>query len=103
MCLFSAYIRKFLRGVNYLANHKSAINRIGVTEKKNLRSRMIMSGVKTAIKRFDSALASGDEGAIKTTYTNAVSMVDKAVTKGVLHKNAANRKKAQLAIKLQAK
>ena len=48
-------------------------------------------------------MASGDEGAIKTTYTNAVSMVDKAVTKGVLHKNAANRKKAQLAIKLQAK
>ena len=86
-----------------MANHKSAIKRIGVTEKKNLRNRMIMSGVKTAIKRFDSALASGDEGAIKTTYTNAVSMVDKAVTKGVLHKNAANRKKAQLAIKLQAK
>ena len=96
MCLFSAYIRKFLRGVNYLANHKSAIKRIGVTEK-------IMSGVKTAIKRFDSALASGDAEAINATYVNAVSTVDKAVTKGVLHRNAGNHKKAQLAVKLAAK
>ena len=86
-----------------LAHYKSAIKSIGTSAKRNLRNRMITSNVKTAIKRFDSALASGDEGAIKTTYTNAVSMVDKAVTKGVLHKNAANRKKAQLAIKLQAK
>lgn len=103
MCLFSAYIRKFLRGVNYLANHKSAIKRIGVTEKKNLRNRMIMSGVKTAIKRFDSALASGDAEAINAMYVNAVSTVDKAVTKGVLHRNAGNHKKAQLAVKLAAK
>lgn len=88
-----------------MANHKSAIKRIGVTEKKNLRNRMIMSGVKTAIKRFDSAMTmtAGDAEVIEAAYVNAVSTVDKAVTKGVLHKNAANRKKSQLAIKLAAK
>lgn len=43
-----------------MANHKSAIKRIGVTQ-KNLRNRMIMSGVKSAIKKFDSALTQGDE------------------------------------------
>lgn len=86
-----------------MANHKSAIKRIGVTEKKNLRNRMIMSGVKTAIKRFDSAMTAGDAEVIEAAYVNAVSTVDKAVTKGVLHKNAANRKKSQLAIKLAAR
>ena len=85
-----------------MANHKSAIKRIGVTEKKNLRNRMIMSGVKTAIKRFDSALASGDAEAINATYVNAVSTVDKAVTKGVIKKNTANNKKAALGKKFDA-
>lgn len=64
---------------------------------------MIISDLKTALKKFDKALESGDEAAISEMYTIAVSKVDKAVTKGVIHKNAANRKKAQLAKKLAAK
>ena len=44
-----------------------------------------------------------DEAAIKSSYLNAVSTVDKAAAKGVIHKNAADRKKAQMAIKLAAK
>lgn len=79
------------------------MKRVKVSEKQNLRNRMITSSVKTAVKKFDKALESNDEAAINGTYTYAVSMVDKAVTKGVLHKNAANRKKAQLAKKLAAK
>ena len=67
-----------------MANHKSALKRVGVSEKKNLRNRMISSAVKTAIKK-------------------ACRLLDKAASKGVIHKNAANRKKAQLAIKLAAK
>ena len=86
-----------------LAHYKSAIKSIGTSAKRNLRNRMITSSVKTAIKRFDSALASGDAEAINATYVNAVSTVDKAVTKGVLHRNAGNHKKAQLAVKLAAK
>lgn len=86
-----------------MANHKSALKRVGITAKKNLRNRMITSQVKTAVKGFDAALASDDEAAIQSSYLNAVSTVDKAAAKGVIHKNAADRKKAQMAIKLAAK
>ena len=86
-----------------MANHKSALKRVGITAKKNLRNRMIPSQVKTAVKSFDAAIASEDKAAIESSYVNAVSTVDKAAAKGVIHKNAANRKKSQLAVKLAAK
>lgn len=86
-----------------MANIKSAMKRVKITRAQNLRNRMIISDLKTALKKFDKALESGDEAAISEMYTIAVSRVDKAVTKGVIHKNAANRKKAQLAKKLAAK
>ena len=86
-----------------MANIKSAMKRVKVSRQQNLRNRMILSATKTAIKRFDQALESNDEAAIKEAYTAAVSKVDKAVTKGVIHRNAANRKKAQLAKKHDAK
>ena len=86
-----------------MANIKSAMKRVKVSKIQNMRNRMITSDLKTAIKKFDKALESGDEAAISEMYTIAVSKVDKAVTKGVIHKNAANRKKAQLAKKLAAK
>ncbi len=86
-----------------MANIKSAMKRVKVSRQQNLRNRMILSATKTAIKRFDQALESNDEAAIEKAYTAAVSKVDKAVTKGVIHRNAANRKKAQLAKKHDAK
>ena len=86
-----------------MANIKSAIKRVKVTEKQNLRNRMVTSQYKTAVKKFDKALESGDEALVNETYTNAVSMADKAAAKGVIHKHAADRKKAQLAKKLAAK
>ena len=86
-----------------MANIQSAMKRVKITRAQNLRNRMIISDLKTALKKFDKALESGDEAAISEMYTIAVSKVDKAVTKGVIHKNAANRKKAQLAKKLAAK
>lgn len=86
-----------------MANIKSAIKRVKVTEKQNLRNRMVTSQFKTAVKKFDKALESGDEALVNETYTTAVSMADKAAAKGVIHKHAADRKKAQLAKKLAAK
>ena len=86
-----------------MANIKPALKRVKVSREQNLRNRMISSAVKTAIKKFDKALESKDEAAIEEAYTAAVSKVDKAVTKGVIHKSAANRKKAQLAKKHDAK
>lgn len=85
-----------------MANIKSAKKRVGITAKQNLRNRMVISAVKTSIKRFDQALVAGDAAKTEAAYLKAVSTVDKAAAKGVIHKNAANRKKAQLAIKLSA-
>lgn len=79
------------------------MKRVKVSREENMQNRIILSSTKTAIKKFDKALESNDEAAIEEAYTAAVSKVDKAVTKGVIHKNAANRKKAQLAKKHDAK
>ena len=86
-----------------MANIKSAMKRVKVSKIQNMRNRMITSDLKTAIKKFDKALESDDRAAITEYYTVAVSKVDKAAAKGVIHKTAANRKKAQLTKKLAAK
>lgn len=82
-----------------LANIKSAMKRIKVSEKANLRNRMERSALKTAIRRFDEAMASSDKEAQSAAYLKAVKTVDQAASKGIIHKNAASRKKAQLAKK----
>ncbi len=79
-----------------MPNIKSAIKRVKVSEKKNLRNRMIKSGVKTAIKKFQVELAS-NPGAANVQLSATTSAIDKAAAKGILHKNTANRKKARLA------
>lgn len=69
---------------------------------ENLRNRMDKSELKTAVRRFDEALKSGDKEAVEKAYLAAVKTVDQSAAKGVIHKNAADRKKAQLAKKLAA-
>lgn len=85
-----------------MANHKSALKRVGTTAKKNLNNRTVVSRAKTIVKKFDTTVSNGDIAAAKSVYSEVVSTVDKAAAKGVIHKNAANRKKAQLAKKLAA-
>ena len=85
-----------------MANIKSAIKRAKITEKQNLRNRMATSEMKTTIRRFDEALQAGDTAASEKAYLEAVSTVDHAAAKGMLHKNAAARKKAQMAKKRAA-
>jgi len=81
-----------------LPNIKSAIKRVKVTEKKNLRNRMVKSAMKTQLKKFEAAVAANEADAKVLSTTQGA--VDKALAKGVIHKNAANRKKARLAKKL---
>lgn len=76
-----------------MPNIKSAKKRVKVTAKKNLRNRIVKTGVRTAVKKFEA-----NETAEQLSMT--VAALDKAVTKGVIHKNAANRKKARLAKQL---
>ncbi len=85
-----------------MANIKSAIKRVKIAEKQNLRNRAAKSEMKTTIRRFDEAMQAGDAAATESAYLTAVSTVDHAAAKGIIHKNAAARKKSQLAKKLTA-
>lgn len=81
-----------------MANIKSAKKRVLVNQTKALRNKMIKSGVKTAIKKVDAAIAAGDKEAAQTALINATSAIDKATSKGVFHKNTASRKVGRLSV-----
>ena len=77
-----------------MPNIKSQKDRVAQAAKENLRNRMVKSNLKTVVKKADAAIAAGSDNAeaVKT----AVSTIDKAVKKGVLHKNTAARKISKL-------
>ena len=58
------------------------------------------SELKTMLKKYEAALEGGDKAAAEAAYKNAVVLVDKAVQKGILHKNNAARKKSSMTLKL---
>ena len=78
-----------------MANIKSQIKRILTNEKAHERNKAVKSEVKTAVRATRTAIAAGDKVAAEAALKNATKKLDKAVSKGVLHKNnAANRKSA---------
>ena len=83
-----------------MPNIKSAEKRVRIIKKKTLRNRMVKSSTKTAVKKFNRFLVS-DVAAAQNQLSATTSAIDKAVAKGVIHKNAANRKKSRLARALQ--
>jgi small subunit ribosomal protein S20 len=80
-----------------LAHHKSAKKRIITSEKRNLYNRSIKSRVKTFSHHFEDAVNSENREESQKTFATAVSEIQKAVSKGVLHKNTAARKVSRLA------
>jgi small subunit ribosomal protein S20 len=87
-----------------MANTKSAIKRIRVAERNRLRNKAYKSAVKTLTKRYHEALeadasAPSEESSklVQERMSAAVSKIDKAVKRGVLHKNAGARRKSRLA------
>ena len=58
------------------------------------------SEMKTVIKKFEAALLAGDRAAAEVAYKAAIVIVDKAVSKGILHKNTAARKKSSMTLQL---
>jgi small subunit ribosomal protein S20 len=78
-----------------VANIKSQIKRNRQNEVAHERNKAVKSGLKTAIRRFNEAAAAGDADNAKTLAADAGRKLDKAASKGVIHKNqAANRKSA---------
>lgn len=85
-----------------MANIQSAKKRIRVTAVKTQRNTMIKSALKTTIKKFETAVVTGNVEESKVTYAGVVKALDMAVTKGILHINKASRRKSRLAAKLNA-
>ena len=79
-----------------MANIKSAAKRAQIANVRNLRNRSAMSRLKTAIKAVETAVQAGDKEAATVACVNAVSIIDKAASKGLLHKNNAANKKSRI-------
>jgi small subunit ribosomal protein S20 len=85
-----------------VANIKSAIKRIRQSERRRVRNAAIRSAVRSAVKSTREALAGGQAQPAREALLQTIRVLDKAVTKGVLHKNVAARKKSRLARQLNA-
>ena len=85
-----------------MPNIKSASKRVEIAKVKNARNKAEKSALKTDIKKFDAAVASGDRDAASIAYKVAVKAVDRAASKNLIHKNNAANKKSGMAVKLNA-
>ena len=82
-----------------MANTRSALKRMRQSEKRRLRNRTIRSRVRTAVKGARAALTEKSQD-VRATVAETIRLLDKAVSKGVVHKNTAARKKSALARRL---
>lgn len=80
-----------------MANIKSQLKRIRTNEKARLRNKSVKSALKTAIRRFREAAATGEKDRALGELRTASRQLDKAVSKGVIHANQAANKKSALA------
>ncbi|MEU3736340.1 MULTISPECIES: 30S ribosomal protein S20 [Streptomyces] len=83
-----------------MANIKSQIKRIKTNEKARQRNKAVKSSLKTAIRKAREAVAAGDTQKAVEATREASRQLDKAVSKGVIHKNQAANKKSALASKV---
>lgn len=79
-----------------MANHKSAEKRVRQTERKTLVNRSNRSRLRTEIKKLRAALAHNDKEQSQQLLNPTISIIDKMVNKGILHKNTAARYKSRL-------
>ena len=80
-----------------MANIKQQKKRVKTNEKRRVRNLGIRSGVKTEIRKFRELVAAGDKEKAEEQLRVASRTLDKAVTKGVLHRNNAANRKSRMA------
>ncbi|HRQ00352.1 MAG TPA: 30S ribosomal protein S20 [Terrimesophilobacter sp.] len=85
-----------------MANIKSQIKRIGTNRKATERNKAVKSELKTAIRATREAVAAGDAEKAQSALRHAARKLDKAASKGVIHKNQAANRKSALATKVAA-
>lgn len=83
-----------------MANTKSALKAIRVSERRRRRNQPIRTGARTAIRKAVALIQQGNLEAAQAAVVNAVSKLDKAATKGVIHWRNAARRKSRLMQKL---
>ena len=83
-----------------MPNIKSAKKRVLVSQTKAMQNKAAKSALKTDIKKFEAAVAEGNRSEADVAYKVAVKAVDKAVVKGLLHKNTAAHRKSAMTLKL---
>ena len=83
-----------------MPNIRSAKKRVKVIETKTLQNKMFKNQMRTIVKKYNAALASGNKEEATTAYKAAVKKIDQAVAKGILHKNNAAHKKSEFTLAL---
>ncbi len=83
-----------------MPNIKSSLKRLRTSEKRRMRNVAAKSRMKTAIKEVLKAIEVGDQDAAKEALRGAIKVIDKTASKGIIHKNNANRKKSRLTRKV---
>ena len=85
-----------------MPNIKSVMKNDIKSKTQNAKNKAEKSAMKTVLKKFDAAVASGDKEAAKAAFQAAVKSVDSAAGKGLIHKNKAAHQKSAMAQKLNA-
>jgi small subunit ribosomal protein S20 len=85
-----------------MANHVSSLKRARQTGPKTAVNRANKTKLRSTLRTLREAIAAGDKKTIAATFSETVSLLDKSVQKGVLHKNTASRYKARLNARVKA-
>jgi small subunit ribosomal protein S20 len=81
---------------------KSVLKRIRQNEKRRLRNQAWRTRIKTSIKKVEEAIAQKNQETIQTLLKEAIKIINKAASKGVIHKNTASRKISRLMKKINS-
>ena len=79
-----------------MANNKQSKKRILINETKRLRNRPYRSAARTYVKKAELAIRTGDQNNAATAVGDALSMLDRVASKGIIHRNNAARRKSRL-------
>ena len=79
-----------------MANIKSSEKRIRVAERRRARNKPFRTAARTYVKKANLAIEDGDQEAAATAVGDAISMLDRVASKGIVHKNNAARRKSRL-------
>jgi small subunit ribosomal protein S20 len=85
-----------------MANHVSALKRVRQTERRTERNRANKSRMRTALRKLRAAVNSGNQQEAQALLRTTISVLDKSVQKGVIHKNTASRYKSRLTARVNA-